>query len=92
MSNSEMEKSSKPNGKVLAGEVISCGMEKTIVVKVNRTYKHPLLGKTVTKFKKYKAHDENSVAKLGDWVEIVESRPISKTKHMFLSEVLRKAR
>ena len=92
MSNSEMDKSSKPKGKALSGEVVSCGMDKTIVVKVNRTYKHPLLGKTLTKFKKYKAHDENSVAELGDWVEIVECRPISKTKHMSLSEVLRKAR
>jgi small subunit ribosomal protein S17 len=66
-------------------------MDKTIVVKVSRTFKHSLLGKTVTKAKKYKAHDENGSASVGDVVEIVESRPISKTKHMVLGSVLRKA-
>ena len=73
----------------LEGEVISTGMQKTIVVKVNRTFKHPLVGKTVTHFKKYKAHDEKGEAKVGDWVEITESRPISKTKHMVLSRIVR---
>ena len=78
-------------GRTLAGEVVSCGMSKTVVVKVLRRFKHPLLGKTVSLAKKYKVHDEAEVAKLGDWVEISECRPISKTKHMVLDRVLRKA-
>ncbi len=82
----------KPSkGRVLAGEIISCDMQKTVVVKVLRTFKHPLLGKTINLAKKYKAHDENEVAMLGDWVEISECRPVSKTKHMVLNRVLRKA-
>jgi small subunit ribosomal protein S17 len=92
MANSDKENVSKASvKKALTGEVISCDMEKTIVVKVNRTFKHPLLGKTVTRSKKFKAHDENEIAGVGDFVEIVECRPISKTKHMSLNCVLRKA-
>ncbi|MFC1894943.1 30S ribosomal protein S17, partial [Candidatus Dependentiae bacterium] len=73
----------------LEGEVVSSSMQKTIVVKVNRTFKHPLLKKTVTRSKKYQVHDENMDAGIGDWVEIVESKPISKTKHMVLGRILR---
>lgn len=76
---------------LLEGEVVSDKMDKTVVVKVTRRFKHPLLGKIVQKSKKYKAHDENSEAKVGDWVEIWEGRPLSKTKHMVLSRVIKKA-
>ena len=82
---------SSPAGKAVSGIVISTKMDKTIVIKVNRTFKHPVLGKTLTRYKKYKAHDEKEMANVGDLVEIIESRPISKTKHMVLSSVLRKA-
>lgn len=75
--------------RTLEGEVVASSMHKTIVVKVSRTFRHPMLNKTVTRSKKYKVHDENSIAKVGDWVEMVESRPISKTKHMVLEKVLR---
>lgn len=78
--------------RTLEGEVVSCKMQKTIVVKVNRTFKHPVLGKTVTRAKNYKVHDENGIANVGDLVEIVEGRPLSKTKHMTLNSVLRSAR
>ncbi len=78
-------------GRMLSGEVVSDKMDKTIVVKVTRTLKHPLLGKTIRRFKKYKAHDQRGEANVGDWVEIVESRPISKTKHMVLNRVVAKA-
>lgn len=78
--------------RVLEGEVISDKMQKTVVVKVTRRYKHPLLGKTVQKSKKYKVHDEQGEAHVGDWVEIAESRPLSKTKHMVLSRVIRTER
>lgn len=92
MANNDKEKITKALTKrSLVGEVISCDMEKTIVVKVNRTFKHPLLGKTITRSKKFKVHDEDEVAKVGAFVEIVECRPISKTKHMSLNCVLRKA-
>jgi len=72
------------------GEVVSDKMHKTIVVKVYRTFKHSLIGKTMRVFKKYKAHDEENSAKIGDWVEISECRPLSKTKHTVLSRVVRK--
>ena len=85
------EKSKALKGRALEGMVLSDKMDKTIVVKVNRTFKHPLIGKTVTRSKKYKVHDEKGLAGAGDWVEIIETRPISKTKHMALSNIIRKA-
>ena len=92
MTNSEKDiKSESSTKKVFEGEVVSCGMQKTIVVKVSRMFKHPLLGKTIKTTKKYKAHDEDGIANLCDWVEIEECRPLSKTKHMKLNCVLRKA-
>ncbi len=74
--------------RVLVGEVVSDKMDKTITVKVTRTFKHGLYGKIVKRFKKYKAHDEAGVAKIGDTVEIIECRPLSKTKHMMLNRVV----
>jgi small subunit ribosomal protein S17 len=85
--NKEIPKSKR----IFVGEVVSDKMDKTVVVKIKRTLKHPLVGKTITRAKKYKAHDEQNEAKLGDWVEIVEGRPLSKTKHMVLKSVVRKA-
>ena len=75
--------------RVLTGEVVSDKMDKTITVKVTRRFKHPLLGKIIQKSKKYKVHDEQGAAKVGDWVEISECRPLSKTKHMTLGQVVR---
>lgn len=75
-------------GRIFAGEVISDKMEKTIVVKVTRTFKFPLLNKIVARAKKYKVHDEKEEANVGDLVEIRECRPISKTKHMVLSRIV----
>jgi small subunit ribosomal protein S17 len=83
--------SSEQKGLVLVGEVVSDGMEKTIVVKVVRTFKHPKFNKIVRRFKKYKAHDEKESAKVGDMVEIIECRPISKTKHMILNKIVTRA-
>ena len=80
--------SKSDKSKMLVGEVVSDKMDKTITVKVQRTFAHPLYGKTVRSFKKYKAHDEAQVAKMGDLVEIVECRPLSKTKHMMLNRVI----
>jgi len=75
--------------RVSEGEVVSCGMSKTIVVKVTRTLKHEKQEKVIRRSKKYKAHDENNIAKVGDWVEVAECRPLSKTKHMVLSRIIR---
>ena len=74
---------------MLEGEVVSDGMTKTIVVKVTRTLKHEQQGKVIRRSKKYKVHDEKNVAKVGDWVEVAECRPLSKTKHMVLSKIIR---
>lgn len=68
-------------GKILKGVVVSDKMDKTVVVSVSRFVKHPLYGKFYKVSKKYKAHDENNRCKVGDKVEIVETRPISKDKN-----------
>ncbi len=69
---------------VLSGVVERTSMQKTIVVKVNRLVKHPKYQKYMNITKKYKVHDENGVAKVGDKVRIIETRPISKDKHFTL--------
>lgn len=72
----------------LVGEVISDKMDKTIVVRVERTYMHPVVRKVMRSFKKYKVHDEKEQAKIGDTVEIFEGRPVSKTKYMYLYRIV----
>lgn len=67
------------NRKVQKGIVISNKMEKTVVVKVERTFRHPKYGKVVTRAKKFYAHNESPL-QIGDEVEIVETRPLSKLK------------
>lgn len=71
----------------LKGEVISDSRDKSIVVRVERRFKHPIYSKFVTKSKKYHAHDEANTAKLGDVVTIIESRPFSKLKKWALVSV-----
>ena len=66
--------------KILNGNVIRDQNNKTIVVLVKRKYTHPFYGKVITASKKYHAHDENNTYKIGDSVNIKESRPISKLK------------
>ena len=74
--------------KVYQGRVVSDKMDKTIVV-VNETQKkQSRYGKRIKYSKKYKAHDENNVAKIGDIVKIMETRPLSSTKHFRLVEVV----
>ena len=77
--------------RLLSGEVISSKMDKTIVVKVVRKFKHPQFGKVLKREKNYKVHDESEVAATGDVVEFQECRPFSKTKHMSLIRVVKKA-
>jgi small subunit ribosomal protein S17 len=66
--------------RILQGVVVSDKNDKTVVVKVERRFPHPLLKKTVRQSKNYKAHDEENRCKVGDIVSIQESRPISKDK------------
>jgi len=66
--------------RILQGTVVSDKNDKTVVVRVERRFAHPLLQKTVRRSKKYKAHDENNAHKVGDTVFIQESKPISKDK------------
>ena len=77
--------------KRLIGEVVSNKMDKTVVVEVNRTRRHPLYGKVVRISKRYKAHDEENRCLMGDQVRIVESRPYSKHKHWRVEEILQRA-
>ena len=66
--------------RILQGVVVSDKQQKTVVVKVERRFTHPVLKKTVRRTKNYQAHDETNQYKVGDVVSIEESRPISKTK------------
>ena len=70
--------------RVLQGVVVSDKQDKTVVVKVERRFTHPVMKKTVRRSKNYHAHDENNSAKVGDTVFIEESRPISKLKQWVL--------
>ncbi|MCI5636142.1 MAG: 30S ribosomal protein S17 [Sarcina ventriculi] len=67
-------------------------MEKTIVVAIETKVRHPLYGKTVNRTTKFKVHDENNEAKIGDRVSIMETRPLSKDKRWRLVEIVEKAK
>jgi small subunit ribosomal protein S17 len=77
--------------KVYTGRVVSDKMDKTVTVLVETQKMHPLYGKRVKYSKKYKAHDEQNEAKIGDVVRIMETRPLSATKRFRLVEVVEKA-
>ncbi len=70
------------------GTVIGISGRKTIVVRVERRTKHPLYGKIMREHKKFHAHDEKELAKPGDKVRIVETRPLSKMKRWMLAEII----
>lgn len=78
--------------KVRLGKVVSDKMEKTIVVAVETKVRHPLYGKTINRTTKFKAHDENNEANVGDIVEIMETRPLSKDKRWRLVEIIERAK
>jgi small subunit ribosomal protein S17 len=78
--------------KLRQGVVVSTAGEKTCVVKVEERKKHPLYGKMITQSKKFHAHDENNDAGVGDTVEIMETRPLSKLKHWRLLNIVEKAK
>ncbi|HEY66946.1 MAG: 30S ribosomal protein S17 [Chloroflexi bacterium] len=75
----------------LTGRVMSDKMDKTVVVRVERTMRHPRYGKVVRRVKKYKAHDEENRCRVGDLVRIVESRPLSREKRWVVERILKRA-
>ena len=74
------------------GIVTSDKMDKTVVVTVEQRAMHPLYKKTVTSSKKYKAHDEENACGIGDYVTVMETRPLSKDKRWRLVEIIEKAK
>ena len=77
--------------RTLIGRVVSDKMEKTVTVLVERKVKHPMYGKVMVRSKKYHAHNEGNAARAGDLVEIVETRPVSRTTTWAVTSVLQKA-
>lgn len=85
---SETNTNARGHRKERLGEVISNKMTKTIVVRVERRFRHPKFKKVVTRYRKFYAHDEKSEAKIGDRVRIQETRPLSKLKNWRLVEIV----
>ncbi len=79
-----METQIKKSNRVLKGKVVSDKMDKTVVVLVSRFVEHKKYGKRIKITKKYKAHDEKNSKKIGDVVEIIETKPMSKDKHFII--------
>ncbi|NTV88881.1 MAG: 30S ribosomal protein S17 [Clostridiales bacterium] len=77
--------------KTRVGKVVSDKMDKTIVVAIETSVKHPLYKKIVKRTYKLKAHDENNECKIGDKVKVMETRPLSKEKRWRLIEIVEKA-
>jgi small subunit ribosomal protein S17 len=73
------------------GIVVSDKMDKTVVIKVENRYPHPIYGKTVVKTRKYLVHDENSECNIGDQILVQECRPLSRRKRWTLAKVLSKS-
>lgn len=78
--------------KTAVGKVVSDKMDKTIVVAIEDSVKHPLYGKVVKRTQKLKAHDENNECKVGDRVRVMETRPLSKDKRWRLTEIIERAK
>jgi small subunit ribosomal protein S17 len=78
--------------RTLVGRVVSDKMNKTVTVLVERRVKHPVIGKYITRSKKFHAHSENNEFKMGDTVEIEETAPISKTKAWKVARLVTKSR
>ncbi len=96
MADNETNETTAPKGrafrKVREGVVSSASMQKSIVVTVTEKTRHPKYGKTVLRTKKLHTHDEGDLARVGDRVRVMETRPLSKTKRWRLVEVLERAR
>ena len=77
--------------KIRTGVVVSNRMAKTIVVRVTQLVRHPKYSRVMQRAEKFKAHDEANSANIGDWVKIMETRPLSKDKRWRLVEILKRA-
>ncbi|BDI31319.1 30S ribosomal protein S17 [Capsulimonas corticalis] len=88
----EQTEETRNRRKTRIGVVSSDKMEKTIVVTINNLVRHPIYGRTVKRAKKFKVHDENNDAHIGDTVEIMETRPLSKEKCWRLVRVTERAK
>ena len=78
--------------KTRTGLVVSDKMDKTIVVEIRTRVRHPLYGKIMNRTERFKAHDENNACGIGDFVRIMETRPLSKDKRWRLVEIVEKAK
>lgn len=79
------------NRRKMIGTVVSNKMDKSVVVRVDRQYRHPVFKKFITRWKKYMAHDEENTCQIGDNVQIEESRPMSKQKKWTVTKILQRA-
>ena len=86
-----MTEEKKSLKRTLVGKVVSDKRAKTVTVLIERRVKHPIYNKIVLKSSKYHAHDENGDYKIGDMIEITESRPLSKTKNWIATRLIQKA-
>jgi small subunit ribosomal protein S17 len=89
MENQTIDRNSR---KVVVGKVVSNKPDKTIVVLIERRFKHPIYGKTLRKSTRFYAHDEKNDCHMGDIVELMETRPISKLKRWRLVQIVERAK
>lgn len=87
-----MSQASQPMRRTLEGRIISDKMQKTVTVLIERRVKHPVIGKVITRSRKYHAHIEGVEAATGDLVQIEECAPVAKTKAWRVSKVLERVR
>lgn len=88
----EQKPKTRNTRKQLTGRVVKNQMDKTLVVSVERRQKHKLYGKFITRTSRFKAHDEQNEANVGDLVQLMETRPLSKDKRWRLVEILERAK
>jgi small subunit ribosomal protein S17 len=89
---SDEQTAQRSRRKVRVGVVVSDAMDKTVLVRIDRTMRHPLYKKTVRRSSKLAAHDEHNDAHVGDTVRVVETRPLSKTKRWRIVEIVERAK
>ena len=82
----------RKNRRSLTGRIVSDEMDKTVVVATERLVRHPLYGRTIRRTARFKAHDETNACGVGDTVEIVECRPLSREKRWRVSKIVEKAK
>ncbi len=87
-----MTENKRGNRRVIVGTVVSDKMDKSRVIKVERSVKHPLYKKYIKQTKKFMVHDENNESHIGDVVKVMEVRPLSRKKRWRLSEIIERAK